>query len=112
MTVRGPADQFELGTWNAVCSICGRKAKANTLVKNWMGMYRHSYCNDPRQPQDFVRGIPDIPTPSWTQPMPADVFVYFCTPNGTTGTAGWAVAGCALPNYIAPGFDPNAVNVA
>lgn len=63
----GPADRFELGDWNIACSMCGRKLKASEAVKNWAGMWRHPKCNEPRQPQDFVRGVPDIQTPAFTQ---------------------------------------------
>lgn len=71
---KGRADYLDLGDWNAVCSMCGRKRKASTMEKNWQGMYRCPEHNEPRQPQDFVRGIPDIQTPPWVQP-PADEFV-------------------------------------
>lgn len=66
---KGRADYLELGTYNAVCSMCGRKAKANQLERNWQGLYRHPYCNEPRQPQDFVRNVPDIMTIPWGQPQ-------------------------------------------
>ncbi|MGI0134351.1 MAG: hypothetical protein ACREBW_05280 [Candidatus Micrarchaeaceae archaeon] len=65
--VKGPADYLELGTWNIVCSMCGKKLKASDAVRNWQGMWRHPRCNEPRQPQDFVRGIPDIQTPAFVQ---------------------------------------------
>ena len=73
--IKGRADYLELGDWNAVCSMCGRKRKASWLVKNWQGMWRCPEHNEPRQPQDFVRAVPDVQTPPWVQPMPADVFV-------------------------------------
>src|ERR1035437_9129791 len=72
---KGPADYLELGDWNVACSMCGRKKKASTMVKNWQGLWRCPQHNEPRHPQEYVRAVPDIQTPPWTQPEPADVFV-------------------------------------
>ena len=71
---RGKADYLALGDWNVVCFDCGRKFKASMMRRNWQGFYE---CPDhwtPRQPQDFVRSVPDKQTPPWVQPMPEDVF--------------------------------------
>lgn len=92
---KGEADYLELGDWNAVCYDCGRKAKASTLVKTWQGFYVCPHHVDiTRHPQDFVRGIPDVQTPPWSQPQPADSFVSFCTT--VSGIADYAIAGCAI----------------
>lgn len=82
MTVpqKGQADHLELGSWNAICSVCGRKYKASEMVKQpdgvgtpWGGgTYVCKRDYRPRQPQDFVRGIPDKMAPPWVQPWPAD----------------------------------------
>lgn len=108
----GRADYLDLGGYNAVCYFCGRKRKAGELVKYWQGFYVCRAHWEERQPQDFVHAIVENPTPPWTQPMPADQFVYFCTINGRTGIAGVGVAGCAVAGFIAPGYDPNADSVA
>jgi len=71
----GTADYLELGTWNAECSMCGRKRKANQMVKNWQGMWRCPEHNETRQPQDFVRAVPDVQTTPWAQPHDA-TYVY------------------------------------
>lgn len=70
----GRADYLALGDWNAVCFQCGRKRKASELKKHWQGYYVCPEHWEPRQPQDFVRSVPDVQTPPWTQPMPADTF--------------------------------------
>ena len=70
---KGRADFLDLGDWNAVCSMCGRKRKASQMVKNWQGMYRCPEHNEARHPQDFVRAVPDVQTPPWVQP-PADAY--------------------------------------
>jgi len=72
----GRADYLDLGNWNAVCYQCGRKRKASTLSRNWQGFYVCKEHNEPRQPQDFVRSVPDVITPPWAQPMPEDHFTF------------------------------------
>ena len=69
---RGHADFYAPGDWNAVCYECGRKFKASELKRHWQGYYVCSKHWEPRQPQDFVRGVQDVQTPPWTQPMPPD----------------------------------------
>jgi|ERR1700674_1343920 len=94
--VKGPADFWQPGDWNARCSICGAKAKASELVRNWQGMWRHPRCNEPRQPQDFVRGVQDIQTPPWVQPD-NDINITFCTINDRSAIPGLAIPGCMIP---------------
>lgn len=64
-TAIGPEDYFKPGDWNVICSICGTKGKASEMEKNWQGAYRHPKCNEPRHPQDFVRGLktPEMAVP-------------------------------------------------
>ena len=102
----GRADYLALGDWNAVCFECGMKRKASTLQKHWKGYYVCPEHWEPRQPQDFVRAIAEKPAPPWSQP-PADTFLAFCTPNGVTAIADWAVADCAIADYISPAFNPD-----
>lgn len=63
----GRADYLEEGSWNARCSMCNAKRKASELVKNWQGQWRCPEHNEPRHPQDFVRGVPDIQMAPWVQ---------------------------------------------
>lgn len=100
----GKADYYESGGFNAVCYECGRKRKASMLKLHWQGYYVCPEHWEPRQPQDFVRSIPDNMTPPWAQPMPADVFSPSCTPSGSSGVPGLAEPGCAIPNYLSPLF--------
>lgn len=79
---KGKADYLQLGDWNAVCYQCGRKFKASELRRHWQGYYVCDKHWEPRHPQDFVRGVQDIQTPPWAQPMPADTFV---GPSGPVG---------------------------
>jgi hypothetical protein len=92
----GQADYLELGDWNATCSLCGRKRKASTLVKNWQGWYRCPEHNEPRQPQDFVRGEQDVQTVPWSQPL-SKTFVTMCSFDGISAVPGVGLPGCMIP---------------
>jgi hypothetical protein len=94
--VQGKADLLVVGDWNAACSICGRKRKASELVQNWQGFWRCPEHNEPRQPQDFVRGIPDIQTPPWAQPE-EDINILVCGFNDLSAIPGFAIPGCSTP---------------
>jgi hypothetical protein len=72
----GRADRLDLGTWNIMCSMCGRKRKANEVVRNWQGLYRCPEHDEPRQTQDFARGIPENMQAPFVQ-MPTIRFVTF-----------------------------------
>jgi len=104
MFSRGRADYLELGDWNAVCYECGRKRKASTLMRHWQGYYVCPEHWEPRQPQDFVRSLPDVQTPPWSQPPPADLFLSTCTPNGSSAVPGEAEPGCVIPGYLSPAY--------
>ena len=68
------------------------------MKRHWQGYYVCPEHWEVRQPQDFVRGIQDIQTPPWTQPMPADVFIQaLCTPVGNSAIPAAALPGCAIP---------------
>jgi hypothetical protein len=98
--VRGRADYFAPGDWNVACSMCGRKRKASQMVKNWQGQWRCPEHNEPRQPQDFVRGVQDIQTPPFAQ-LEEDIDLTVCTFNGCSAIPGWAIPGCSIPGRTA-----------
>jgi len=97
----GRADYLALGDWNAICYECGRKFKASMLKKHWQGYWVCPEHWEPRQPQDFVRAIPDIQTPPWTQPV-SEIFGALCTPQGSSAVPGEAQPGCMIPGYLSP----------
>lgn len=107
---RGRADFYASGEWNVACSMCGRKRKSSEVVKNWQGDWRCPEHNEERHPQDFVRAVPDDMSVPFAQPE-SETFAAFCTPNGTTAIANFAVADCAIADYISPMFDPNIVEM-
>jgi len=102
------ADFLKLGDWNAQCYECGHKFKASELKKHWQGYYVCPAHWEPRQAQDFVRSVPDVQTPPWTQPLPADTFsTSACFPSDQTAYPDTAIPGCVKPDYISPMYDPS-----
>lgn len=55
----GRADFLLLGTHNFICDQCGFKYKSKDMRKQWDGLITCPTCWEPRQPQDFVRGVQD-----------------------------------------------------
>ena len=67
--------RYDKGNWIADCDVCGRKYKASILIERWDGLM---CCPDDweiRQPQDFVRGVPDTQIAPWLRPEPVDYFI-------------------------------------
>jgi len=62
------------GSWNCICESCGRLVKAGELRQRWDGFMVDERCWEPRQPQDFVRGVADYQAPAFTRPEQSDVF--------------------------------------
>jgi len=106
----GRADWWKSGDWDAVCDVCGFKYKASELKLRWDGLYVCQPDWEIRQPQDFVRGIPDQQTPPWTRPLPPPIFGHqICTLQGRSAIAGYAVAGCAIVGLVPIGVDDDTV---
>ena len=86
------ADYFALGDWNTVCYDCGRKFKASVMKRNWQGFYECPEHWTPRQPQDFVRSVPDVQVVPWAQPQnfaarAGGISNYFLAATGSTSIA-------------------------
>lgn len=101
---KGDADFLQLGSWNATCWECGRKKKAETLWKYWQGYWLCPAHWNPRQPQDYAKGVKETITPPWVQPMPAYVYSgpSLTQQSGTPGTPLVAEfsSSCAAPVYL------------
>ena len=96
----GRADYYAPGDWNAACYECGRKRKGSELVKHWQGYWVCREHWEPRQAQDFVRAIPERPTPPFVQRQNYTFISDYCTT--VTAVAGLAIAGCAKAGYLQP----------
>lgn len=60
---------------NAICDWTGFKVKLRDLVRQWDGaMVKYDQC-DKRNPQDFVRGVPDKMALPYSRPEGPDVFI-------------------------------------
>jgi hypothetical protein len=84
----GRADFLRLGDWNTVCYQCGFKRKGSYLVRNWQGYFVCPEHNEPRQPQDFVKAVPDMQMPPFVQRTPGLIYSYTQTatfPNQADG---------------------------
>lgn len=52
-------DRAILGTYNAICDVCGFEYKAKDMRMRWDGAFVCSSDYEPRHPQDFLRGRVD-----------------------------------------------------
>lgn len=66
---------YDRGSWSTICDVCGRKFRAQDLKLRWDNLMTCSQDWEPRQPQDFVRGVADYQAPVWTRPEQSDQFV-------------------------------------
>ena len=67
--------RYDKGEWATICDVCGRKYRNQDLRQRWDGLKTCSDDWEPRQPQDFVRGVADYQAPVWTRPEPSDQFI-------------------------------------
>ena len=67
--------RYDRGDWSVLCDVCGRKLKASDLRQRWDGLKVCEQDFEPRQPQDFVRGVADYQAPPWTRSEPANNFI-------------------------------------
>jgi hypothetical protein len=74
--MKGRADFWAPGEWNATCDRCGRKRKSGDLQKTWNNLYVCREHWEPRHPQDFVKAVPQEPPIPWSRPDPADIFTF------------------------------------
>jgi hypothetical protein len=70
----GKSDYWKPGDWNADCDYCGQKFKSSELRLTWDGFYACKRDWQPRQPQDYVRGVVDQQSLPWSRPEPPDEF--------------------------------------
>jgi hypothetical protein len=81
----GSRDYFKLGEWNSLCDQCGAKRKSSELRLQWDGLRTCHLCWEPRQPQDFARGVPDPSGVPWSRQRGELAFANMATrPDGST----------------------------
>lgn len=70
----GQSDYLKLGDHNSICDYCGFKFKGSELRGTWDGYEACRTCWQPRQPQDYVRGVLDDQSVEKSRPEGTDVF--------------------------------------
>jgi len=60
--------------WNLICDSCSKKIKASESKHRWDGFIVCGSCWEERQPQDFVRAIPDKISVPFSRPQTTDIF--------------------------------------
>lgn len=100
---------FKSGEWNVWCMVCNRKIKSGDALKRWDGLIVCPEDFENRHPMDFLRTRQERITVPFSAPTSFDQFdgpdypqYPFCTASGSSGVAGWAIAGCARPNLGFP----------
>lgn len=71
----GKRDYYKRGEWNAICDRCGAKFKSGEMRMEWDNLWVCKECWEPRQPQDFVRGLKDDQTVPISRPPGEDKFI-------------------------------------
>ena len=91
--------RWDRGDWDAICDSCGRKFKASKLKQRWDGLMVDSLCWEPRQPQDFVRGVPDPQLVPWVRDEATDTYDLVCTLVTQQASADYGTADCAQADF-------------
>ena len=96
---------YKKGGFWAICDVCGFKYRASQMRERWDGLM---VCPDdwnPRQPQDFVKGVPEDTTTPWSRTRVPDTFISgTCTLAGRSCIPAYAVPGCSIPGSIPEGL--------
>lgn len=83
------------GNWKVVCDVCGMWYPSGEVKKRWDNLIVCKKDWEMRHPQDFIRGIPDNPTPAFVRPDPPDQFLEVCWLYEMSAYADLASADCA-----------------
>lgn len=81
----GRNSYYKIGDWNFLCMVCGQQRKSSQGRLRWDGVRTCEKCWEPRQSQDFVRGVPDPSGVPWSYPRTSLTFVDEATrPDGSS----------------------------
>ena len=85
----GHADYYRSGTYNGICDRCGSKFKFSDLKLEWDGLYvcTANGCWEPRQPQDYVKGVRDDMAVPVSRPDQPAVYVDTIISNPVISTS-------------------------
>lgn len=69
-------NHYVAGSYNVICDRCGFKKKRGEVKLEWDNLLVcKDTCWEIRQPQDFVRGVPDPQTVPIARPEAPDQFI-------------------------------------
>lgn len=66
---------YKPGSFYRICDRTGFATRAERTSREWQGLFVRREVFEPRQPQDFVKGVNDIQTVPFPRPRQTDVFV-------------------------------------
>lgn len=66
---------YQKGDHLAVCDVCGQTFYASQMKMRWDNLFCCKEDWEIRQPQDFVRAIPDDPRAEPARPPPSPTYV-------------------------------------
>lgn len=67
--------RIEPGTWNICCQRTGFRVPSSEIRMEWDGLLVWKRVWEVRQPQDYLRGIPDNESVPFGNPMQPPVFI-------------------------------------
>jgi hypothetical protein len=65
---------FVPGDWNVIDDLTGLELKASETKMRWDNAVVRADLNEPRHPQDYLRGSKDEMRTPWSRPEQADKF--------------------------------------
>jgi hypothetical protein len=76
MLKRNSRNRYIKGQWNVICDRCGFKRKISEVRLEWDNLLVCiDKCWEARQPQDFVKGVPDMRPVPIARPEAPDQFI-------------------------------------
>jgi hypothetical protein len=79
-----------------ICTVCGFKYRRSDMRLRWDNVWACPEDWETRQPQDYVKSIPDVIVVYPQLPPPTDEFIEVCSLTGRQGIADYGTADCAL----------------
>lgn len=85
------------GRWKAVCDRCGFRFHSDALRMEWTGLMVCGGCWETRNPQDFVKVVPEKIVPPWIREEPPNTFAPVCYLWELSAYPNLAVPNCMIP---------------
>ncbi len=89
-----PANRLVVGSWNAICDVCGFKFKSYQLRPRWDGLMVCKEDYETRHPQEMLKAKPEKIKPPWVRPEPPDRFLLVCNMYTRSAYADLGTADC------------------